>query len=198
MKVKELDVTANFSWSPQSDSVVRLATGTAAQQLDATFSTSSTLEIHKLDLGESGHQMPKVASLNVDSRSEVNLLLPHVTVISKLDRLFRYHKLVWEDNVIVGGLDRGIIAMYDAQKIISGQESPMTFSKDKHTGPVQALDFNPFQKNLLASGGSESEIFIWDLNKLSSPMTPGAKSQPHDDVRAVAWNRQVLYKKRVA
>jgi protein transport protein SEC31 len=42
-------------------------------------------------------------------------------------------------------------------------------------------------------GASESEIFIWDLNKLTSPMTPGAKSQPADDVRAVAWNRQVQH-----
>jgi len=43
----------------------------------------------------------------------------------------------------------------------------------------------------LASGASESEIFIWDLNRLNSPMTPGQKSQPVDDVRCVAWNKQV-------
>ena len=90
----------------------------------------------------------------------------------------------------MGGLDQGLMTMYDAGKVISGQqEGALVFSKNKHTGPVQALDFNPFQKNLLASGASESEIYIWDLNKLSSPMTPGAKSQPPDDVRAVAWNR---------
>ena len=91
--------------------------------------------------------------------------------------------------MIVGGLDQGLMTIYDAGKVISGEEGALVFSKDKHTGPVQALDFNPFQKNLLASGASESEIYIWDLNKLSSPMTPGAKSQPPDDVRAVAWNR---------
>ena len=34
-----------------------------------------------------------------------------------------------------------------------------------------------FQTNLLASGGAESEIFIWDLNNHEKPMTPGAKSQ---------------------
>ena len=38
------------------------------------------------------------------------------------------------------------------------------------------------QANLLASGASESEINIWDVNKLSSPMTPGAKSQPLEEV----------------
>jgi len=29
----------------------------------------------------------------------------------------------------------------------------------------------------VASGASESEIFIWDLNNPDKPMTPGAKAQ---------------------
>lgn len=33
------------------------------------------------------------------------------------------------------------------------------------------------QCNLLASGANDSEIYIWDLNNFSVPMTPGAKSQ---------------------
>jgi len=33
------------------------------------------------------------------------------------------------------------------------------------------------QVNLVASGASESEIFIWDLNSPEKPMTPGAKAQ---------------------
>ena len=43
---------------------------------------------------------------------------------------------------------------------------------------------------VLFAGGSESELYIWDVNKLSTPMTPGAKSQPLDDIRCVAWNRE--------
>jgi WD40 repeat protein len=53
------------------------------------------------------------------------------------------------------------------------------------------MSFIFFQSNLLASGASESEIFIWDLNRVQTPMTPGAKSQPVEDVRCIAWNRQV-------
>ena len=74
MKVKELELTANAAWSPAAVSPVYLATGTAAQQLDATFSTTSALEIHELNLAETGHEMPKAASVPVDHR---------------------YHKLVW-------------------------------------------------------------------------------------------------------
>ena len=93
--------------------------------------------------------------------------------------------------LLVGGSDQGMLSVYDAGKLINGEEQPLVFSKDKHSGPVAALDFNPFQSNLLASGASESEIFIWDMNKPQTPMTPGARSQPTDDVRCVAWNRQV-------
>ena len=77
MKVKELEVTANVAWSPAVQSPIYLAAGTAAQQVDATFNTSSALEIYRLNLEESGHGMPKVVSLPVENR---------------------FHKLVWGIN----------------------------------------------------------------------------------------------------
>lgn len=60
-------------------------------------------------------------------------------------------------------------------------------------GAVRALDYNSFQANLLASGASESEIFIWDLNNTTTPMTPGTKTQPLEDIQNIAWNRQVQH-----
>ena len=93
--------------------------------------------------------MPCLASLQVDQR---------------------FHKVVWGTSgmaegttpagLIVGGADRGMISMYDANKLIKGEENALVFSKDKHTGPVSALDFNPFQSNLIASGASESELSV--------------------------------------
>ena len=61
----------------------------------------------------------------------------------------------------------------------------------QHVGAVRSLDANPFQSNLLASGASESEIFIWDLNSPGNPMSPGNKPHPLEDITGVAWNRQV-------
>ena len=99
MKVKEIDRTANVAWSPQAQvpSVlwsehcglctvqvpVYLAAGTAAQQLDASFSTNSNLEIYSLNLSESGHEMPCVASLPVEQR---------------------YHKVINSSGLISGAL----------------------------------------------------------------------------------------------
>ena len=80
MKVKEIDVTANVAWSPASASPIYLAAGTAAQQLDATFSTNSALEIYDISLSEDGQSMKKVASLPTEHR---------------------FHKIVWGNSGIV-------------------------------------------------------------------------------------------------
>jgi protein transport protein SEC31 len=49
--------------------------------------------------------------------------------------------------IIVGGCDNGVMEVYDAAKILKKgeSESPLILSKNKHTGPVRALDFNPFR-----------------------------------------------------
>ena len=69
----------------------------------------------------------------------------------------------------------------------------MVQTLDKHSGSVAALDLNPFQPNLLASGANSSEILIWDLNNPSVPMTPGAKVQPLDEINCLSWNNQVQH-----
>ncbi|XP_060599891.1 protein transport protein Sec31A-like [Ruditapes philippinarum] len=181
MKVKEIGRTANIAWSPQQQHPVYMVAGTAAQQLDATFSTSAALELYSLNLGDPSLDMPLVATVPSDCR---------------------FHKVAWgcygvsedlSNGVIVGGGDSGGILAYDASKFLDGDQDCLMFKKDKHTGAVKALDFNPFQNNLLVSGGAESEIFIWDMNNPDSPMTPGAKSQPPEEVACVSWNRQVQH-----
>eukprot|EP00800_Vazella_pourtalesii_P015983 TRINITY_DN4468_c1_g1_i2.p1 TRINITY_DN4468_c1_g1~~TRINITY_DN4468_c1_g1_i2.p1 ORF type:complete len:107 (+),score=16.45 TRINITY_DN4468_c1_g1_i2:135-455(+) len=54
MKVKEVDRSANISWSPSSCQRTYLAAATLAQQLDDTFSTSSQLELFSMDPKLSG------------------------------------------------------------------------------------------------------------------------------------------------
>ena len=68
MKVKEIEKTANVSWSPAAQHPVLLAAGTAAQQLDASFSTTAVLEIYSLNLTEPGLDMELRASVSSDYR----------------------------------------------------------------------------------------------------------------------------------
>ncbi|KAM8912075.1 protein transport protein Sec31B isoform 1-T1 [Lycaon pictus] len=181
MKLKELERPAVQAWSPASQYPVYLATGTSAQQLDASFSTSGTLEIFEVDF------------------RDPSLDLKHKGVLSASNR---FYKLIWGSfgsgllegsGVIAGGGDNGMLTLYNVTHILSSGKEPVIAQRQKHTGAVRALDFNPFQGNLLASGASDSEIFIWDLNNLNVPMTPGCKLQPPEDIKTVAWNPQVQH-----
>nr|XP_021501779.1 protein transport protein Sec31A isoform X18 [Meriones unguiculatus] len=182
MKLKEIDRTAMQAWSPAQNHPIYLATGTSAQQLDATFSTSASLEIFELDLSDP----------SLDMRSCATFSSSH-----------RYHKLIWGPHkmdskgdvsgVLIAGGENGNIILYDPSKIIAGDKEVVIAQNDKHTGPVRALDVNIFQTNLVASGANESEIYIWDLNNFATPMTPGAKTQPPEDISCIAWNRQVQH-----
>ncbi|NXE79943.1 SC31A protein, partial [Cochlearius cochlearius] len=182
MKLKEIDRTAMQAWSPAQQHPIYLATGTSAQQLDATFSTSASLEIFELDLSDPSLDMKSCATFSSSHR---------------------YHKLIWGPHsmtsgervsgVLIAGGENGNVILYDPDKIIAGDTEVVIAQKDKHTGPVRALDVNMFQTNLVASGANESEIYIWDLNNFATPMTPGVKTQPLEDISCIAWNRQVQH-----
>uniref|UniRef100_A0A8C4UY99 Protein transport protein Sec31A n=1 Tax=Falco tinnunculus TaxID=100819 RepID=A0A8C4UY99_FALTI len=182
MKLKEIDRTAMQAWSPAQQHPIYLATGTSAQQLDATFSTSASLEIFELDLSDPSLDMKSCATFSSSHR---------------------YHKLIWGPHsmnsgervsgVLIAGGENGNVILYDPAKVIAGDAEVVIAQKDKHTGPVRALDVNMFQTNLVASGANESEIYIWDLNNFATPMTPGVKTQPLEDISCIAWNRQVQH-----
>lgn len=50
---------------------------------------------------------------------------------------------------LIGGSENGTLTVYNPEAIISSAEDTVIGQSDKHTGPVRALDFNPFQVNLL-------------------------------------------------
>ncbi|XP_056386502.1 protein transport protein Sec31B isoform X4 [Hyla sarda] len=181
MKLKEIERSAVQSWSPAKQHPIYLATGTSAQQLDASFNTSAALEIFEVDFGDPHPEMKRKGVFPADNR---------------------FHKIIWgsfegdsvgPSGVIVGGGDNGEITLYSTSQILTSGKEPVIAKNGKHTGPVRALDLNPYQNNLLASGANDSEVFIWDLNNFSVPMTPGAKSQPVEDISAVSWNQQVQH-----
>ncbi|OQR71979.1 protein transport protein Sec31A-like [Tropilaelaps mercedesae] len=181
MKMKSLARTANCAWSPEEvHSGIFLAAGTAAQQVDASFNTSSQLELLSLDAASSDKELKPIAQAPCE---------------------LRFHKIVWgalgiqqntaPSGILCGGTNNCTVQLFSVQRLLDG-EPPLLAAYRNHSGPVRALDLNPFQHNLLASGSRDSEIFIWDLSSLSAqPYTPGTPCQPLEDVASLSWNRQV-------
>uniref|UniRef100_A0A8C2GK62 SEC31 homolog B, COPII coat complex component n=1 Tax=Cyprinus carpio TaxID=7962 RepID=A0A8C2GK62_CYPCA len=179
MRVKEILRTATQAWSPAPQHPARLALGTAAQQLDASFNTSSALEIFEVDFADTSLDMKLRGTLPTSNR---------------------FHSLIWVafdpeglSGRLIGGSESGSVTVFSPDAILGAGEDAVIGQSHKHTGPVRALDYNRFQSNLVASGASDSEIYIWDLNNFSNPMTPGTKAQPAEDVSVVAWNSQVQH-----
>ncbi|XP_067212068.1 protein transport protein Sec31A isoform X2 [Linepithema humile] len=178
MKVKELLKTVNVAWSPPAQHPIMLAAGTAAQQLDASFSTSASLDLYSLNLQQPGYEMELQASVPSDHR---------------------FHKIIWGSygnnpaGIIVGGCEDGTIKIYSAAKLLARDNNYLINSPLRHAGPVRAMDFNPFRdENQLATGATESEIFIWDIN--TNTPTTLSKNQQSEDVQHIAWNKQVHLK----
>uniref|UniRef100_A0A6A7FXH9 Protein transport protein Sec31A-like isoform X2 n=1 Tax=Hirondellea gigas TaxID=1518452 RepID=A0A6A7FXH9_9CRUS len=179
MKVKEVNTTATISWSPSSVTAPHLACATASVHADPA-SKNDALQIYSLNLGEENLSMKLAGSISTDTR---------------------FHDVVWGigGSQVEGGAgvvacagNDGSIYVYNGEQVMTGGSKPLlTSMKGKHAGPVLCLDFNHHQANLLASGSGDCEVFIWDINDPSTPMSPGTKATLNADVTSVAWNRQV-------
>ncbi|WAQ83462.1 hypothetical protein PtA15_3A833 [Puccinia triticina] len=198
MRYTSLPRTATFAWSPapfvqnpsssasantksehqaeldQFNSPL-LATGTASGVLDSSFSTDSKLEIWSPFTNDSA-----------EAKGTVTLQS-------------RFHRLAWGHaaglrprGVIAAGMENAELDIWDPIKILAGQasEKALVSKMKNHNGPVKGLDFNPVKNNLLASGASKGEVFIWDLNNPVKPFAPPS-SRSLDDVTSVNWNHIV-------
>jgi protein transport protein SEC31 len=66
-KLRDIQRTAAFAWSPNSDPLI--ATGTQAGAVSADFSDNTQLELWDLDLGgDSQAELSPVASVETDSK----------------------------------------------------------------------------------------------------------------------------------
>ncbi|KAJ1739647.1 protein transport protein S31 [Coemansia sp. RSA 990] len=173
-----IERTAVPAWSPrQGDPLV--ATGTVAGAMDASFSNTSTLEIFKLPEDDS---------------------VPSLTPLNKVEAPARFQRLAWSKHdtyaqgVLAGGLENGDVTFWDPQEIIDGNaSSSVLHSSSAHTGAVCGLEFNPLQPNLMASGATNGEVFIWDIVNEFKSHSSGARSQRIENVTDLAWNNQVQH-----
>ncbi|KAI9476117.1 MAG: hypothetical protein EXX96DRAFT_575849 [Benjaminiella poitrasii] len=180
-RLSEINKTAFFAWSPGQQTPL-IAAGTAAGAFDDSFSNASELELYKLDLTKS-------SSNKIES-------------VGKISSSSRFNKLVWgyssDTNpygIIAGGLDNNELCLWDPSKMMEdgSDEDAKIMTNSTHTGEIRGLDFNRFQNNLLASAGSNNEVYIWDLTNPNTPYSPGPKSQKLEDITSVGWNGQVQH-----
>lgn len=191
--IAELGRLAVGSWSPGGSGGGYIATGTYAGHSDPAFGDTTALELLSVDI-----QRCK--------------LIP----TSTLKTQSKFCSLDWGNpsrshpaGLIAGGLADGTVCVWDAATVLRTPKShddshAVVYSSatesNKHTAPVRGVAFNPsMQRSLLASGGADGQVLIWDLSNPSAGVTcrhPASKSgsataPSKEDVTTLAWNRKV-------
>lgn len=64
---------------------------------------------------------------------------------------------------------------------------------NKHTGPIQAIQFNPFRPHILASAGAKGELYIHDLEDQSKSFRLGKAGANPDEYTSLDWNKKVAH-----
>jgi protein transport protein SEC31 len=64
---------------------------------------------------------------------------------------------------------------------------------DTHTGPIQAIQFNPYRPNVLASAGAKGELYIHDLDDASKTFRLGKAGANPDEYTTLDWNKKVAH-----
>jgi len=102
--------------------------------------------------------------------------------------------------LIAGGMVDGCLNLWSADAILkastpAGATAQPLARADLHKGAVNAIEFHPSHTTLLASGGSDGEVMVWDLSNVAEPKATrpaaGGKASPAA-VRQVAWHPLVL------
>jgi protein transport protein SEC31 len=179
MNMKELQRTATVAWSPVPQAPTLFATGTVAGAVDATFSVSGTIEIFDMSLGTEGRDLELKGSVQAEDR---------------------FHRLAWGTftngdaypwGLLAGGMVDGSVQVWSPYHIVANEAAEVTRIK-QHNGPVRGLAWNSFMPNLLASGGEDGQVFIWNFTNPAQPQVfvPG-KSDPNGAITCVAWNHKV-------
>ncbi|KAM7188027.1 protein transport protein SEC31 [Rhypophila sp. PSN 637] len=177
VRLREIPRTAAFAWSPGANPLV--VTGTRSGAVDADFSDESKLEVWDLSLDnqDQGLELQSVVSISTESR---------------------FYDIAWglpsEDHprgVIAGAMENGSLDLWDAAKLIAGEEDALMSRTTKHTGPIKSLQFNPLKPQVLATAGAKGELYIWDINDTSTAFRLGTAAARADDIESLAWNRKV-------
>ncbi|GAA6019004.1 hypothetical protein JCM10207_006285 [Rhodosporidiobolus poonsookiae] len=201
--VASFPLTCVHAWAPSTlpsaSTSPLLACATVSGALDDSFSTTSYLEIYQPFTPPS----PNSATTNFhDTTPSHNDLVNHQP-LARIPVSARFNRIKWGSygvstgerplGVIAGGLENGEVALWDPKAAIDGRDPLITRYDNLHHGPVRGLDFSPVQSNLLASGATNGEIFIFDLSQPSKPFSPGQRSRSLDAITSLAWNPSVVH-----
>lgn len=182
--IKSVGRSSSVAFSPTEPTLIAMATQDGA--LDASFSASASLEIFKVDLASPD---PELELLTCHPSSEKFNSLSWGTAGVGTEEYYY--------GLIASGQSDGTVSIWNPSPLIrkdENTEAALVAKLQKHAGRVRAVEFNPLTSNLLASGGDDGEVLIWDAATPTAPSHfPSLKGAGQDHIVDLSWNRKVQH-----
>lgn len=182
------DKGAVLSWSPLSSIPNLVALGTKDSAGIGFDDHGGELELHMLDFSSPDLKTKLVGKSKAGARFSS-------IAWSQMSN----NASMYTHGLIAGGMVDGTINIWDPSKVnLETEEGGMIASIEQHhQGSVNGLHFNPHKESshLLASGGADAEVYVWNLERPDEPtaLTPASNAKHTADITQVAWNSQVVH-----
>jgi protein transport protein SEC31 len=182
--LKEIQANAAVAWSPVKRRAELLALGSKGDGGVGFEHSGGEFKLVSMDLSDPSPNMVPLGAVKTPAR---------------------FSSLAWRDiarhhdtcpyGVIAGGMADGGVTLWNPKVLLErggddGGEAACEIGRvARHKGAVNALQFNPHEDSahLLASGGSDGEVYIMSLEKLASPavFTPGGPAAPQQQINEI-------------
>ncbi|KAI5061484.1 hypothetical protein GOP47_0023989 [Adiantum capillus-veneris] len=182
--IKSVARSSNVAFGQTEPNLLALATQDGA--LDASFSASASLEIFKIDFSSSDSDLELLSSYT--SSEKFNSIAWGTAGAGSAEQFY---------GLIATGQSDGTVSLWNPTSLIrkdSNTEDALVTKSQKHGGRVRGLEFNGITPNLLASGGDDGEVVIWDVVNPTAPSHfPALKGSGQDNIVDLSWNRKVQH-----
>ncbi|KAH7443245.1 hypothetical protein KP509_02G027200 [Ceratopteris richardii] len=182
--IKSVARSSSVAFGPTEPNVLALATQDGA--LDASFSASASLELFKIDFASSDPELELLGSYV--SSEKFNSIAWGSAGAGSEEQFY---------GLIATGQSDGTVSLWNPTSLIrqhANKEAALVTKSQKHEGRVRGLEFNLITPNLLASGGDDGEVIIWDIVNPTTPSHfPPLKGSGQDNIVDLSWNRKVQH-----
>lgn len=178
--LKEIQANANVAWSPSKRKANLLALGSRGDSGVGFENTGGEIKLVSIDFNDPTHQMNVINSVKTPNR---------FTSLAWRDIL--KHNETCPYGVVAGGMSDGMVSFWNPKAMEDKKESSQLEigRVSRHKGCVNDIQFNPHDdsSHLIASGGSDGEVYIMSLEKLSNPavFTPSGGSTTQGQINEI-------------
>lgn len=186
--VKSLERTSITAWGPTKHTSHMIASGTVSSTIDANdFDSTAKLEIYDTNVGQLNSEM---------------ILLGTVVVRDVFTSISWGNKGVADNTypygIIIGGMSDGSIHIFNVAEIFNNNtQRALIYTYKPHRSVVTCIDYNVFSENGFASGSTDGDILIWNIQDIKNVLyqTPydntSNKSNMHNSsITNISWNNK--------